>query len=39
MIPTLATVLQEGDVLHVIAHEDELDGISEHFATGPEGGR
>ena len=25
MIPTLATVLQEGDVLHVIAHEDELD--------------
>ncbi len=39
MIPTLATVLQEGDVLHVIAHEDELDGISELFATGPEGGR
>jgi trk system potassium uptake protein len=39
MIPTQATVLQEGDVLHVIAHEDELDEISELFATGPEGER
>ena len=39
MIPAPGTVLQEGDVLHVIAHEDELDRISELFATEPEGGR
>ena len=39
MIPAPATVLQEGDVLHVMAHEDELDRIAENFAAGPEGGR
>jgi trk system potassium uptake protein TrkA len=39
MVPTLATVLQEGDVLHVIAQEDDLDRISEVLSAGPEGGR
>ena len=39
MIPAPGTVLQEGDVLHVIAHEEELDQITELFSTGPEGGR
>ena len=39
LIPTPATVLQEGDVLHVIAHEDELDRITDLFSLGPEGGR
>jgi trk system potassium uptake protein len=39
MVPSLATVLQEGDVLHVITHEDELDRISEVLSAGPEGGR
>jgi Trk K+ transport system NAD-binding subunit len=39
MIPAPGTVLQEGDVLHVIAHEDELDRITELFSIGPEGGR
>jgi hypothetical protein len=38
-VPTLATVLQEGDVLHVIAQEDDLDRISEVLSAGPEGGR
>ena len=39
MIPAPGTVLQEGDVLHVIAHEDELDRITDLFSVGPEGGR
>jgi len=39
MIPAPGTVLQEGDVLHVIGHEDELDRNTELFSTGPEGGR
>ena len=39
LIPSPPTVLQEGDVLHVIAHEDELDRITELFSVGPEGGR
>jgi trk system potassium uptake protein len=39
MIPAPGTVLQEGDVLHVIAHEDELDRITGLFSAGPEGGR
>ena len=38
MVPTLSTVLQEGDVLHVIAMEDDLDRISAVLAAGPEGG-
>ena len=39
LIPSPATVLQEGDVVHVIAHEDELDRIADLFSVGPEGGR
>jgi trk/ktr system potassium uptake protein len=39
LIPSPVTVLQEGDVLHVIAHEDELDRITDLFSHGPEGGR
>jgi trk/ktr system potassium uptake protein len=39
LIPSPATVLQEGDVVHVIAHEDELDRITDLFSFGPEGGR
>ena len=39
LIPSPPTVLQEGDVLHVIAHEDELDRITDLFSVGPEGGR
>jgi trk system potassium uptake protein TrkA len=39
MVPTPATVLQEGDVLHLVAMEDDLDRISAVLAAGPEGGR
>jgi trk system potassium uptake protein len=39
LIPSPATVLQEGDVVHVIAQEDELDRITDLFSVGPEGGR
>ena len=39
MVPSPVTVLQEGDVLHIIAAEDELDRISEILSAGPEGGR
>jgi trk system potassium uptake protein len=39
LIPSPGTVLQEGDVVHVIAHEDELDRITDLFSHGPEGGR
>jgi len=39
MMPAPGTVLQEGDVLHVMTHEDELDRTTELFSTGPEGGR
>jgi trk system potassium uptake protein len=38
MVPTPVTVLQEGDVLHVIAPEGELDRIAAVLAAGPEGG-
>ncbi|HYZ52568.1 MAG TPA: TrkA family potassium uptake protein [Streptosporangiaceae bacterium] len=38
MVPTAATVLQEGDVLHVVAMENDLDRISAILAAGPEGG-
>jgi trk/ktr system potassium uptake protein len=38
LVPNPAMVLQEGDVLHVIAHEDELDRIAAVLSTGPEGG-
>jgi trk system potassium uptake protein TrkA len=39
MVPSPVTVLQEGDVLHIITAEDELDRISEVLSHGPEGGR
>src|SRR6201999_4246992 len=39
MVPSPATVLQEGDVVHIITAEDELDRISEVLSNGPEGGR
>ena len=39
MVPNPGTVLQEGDVIHVIALEDELDRVSEVLSAGPEGGR
>src|ERR1700760_4118755 len=38
MVPNPGTVLQEGDVIHVIALEDELDRVSEVLSAGPEGG-
>jgi trk system potassium uptake protein TrkA len=38
MVPTATTVLQEGDVLHVVAMEDDLNRISAVLAAGPEGG-
>ena len=38
MVPSPATVLQEGDVVHIITAEDELDRISEVLSNGPEGG-
>ena len=39
MVPTPVTVLQEGDVLHVIAPEGDLDRIAAVLSAGPEGGR
>ncbi len=38
MVPNPGMVLQEGDVLHVIAPEDELDRITQLLSSGPEGG-
>jgi trk system potassium uptake protein len=38
VVPTPVTVVQEGDVLHVIAPEGELDRIAAALAAGPEGG-
>ena len=38
MVPTPVTVLQEGDVLHVIAPEGELNRITAVLSAGPEGG-
>jgi trk system potassium uptake protein TrkA len=38
MVPTPVTVLQEGDVLHVIAPEGELNRIAAVLSAGPEGG-
>ena len=32
ILPTPGTVLQEGDVLHVVAHESDLDRIASVFA-------
>ncbi|HEY4465259.1 MAG TPA: TrkA family potassium uptake protein [Streptosporangiaceae bacterium] len=39
MVPTPVTVLQEGDVLHVIAPEGELNRIAAVLSAGPEGGQ
>jgi len=39
MLPTPGTVLQEGDVLYVIAAENELERISRAFARLSPGGR
>ena len=39
MVPSPVSVLQEGDVLHIITAEDDLDRISEVLSHGPEGGR
>jgi trk system potassium uptake protein len=39
MVPNPAMVLQEGDVLHVIAPEDELDRVTQVLSSGPEGGQ
>jgi trk system potassium uptake protein len=39
MVPSPAMVLQEGDVLHVIAPEDELDRVTQVLSSGPEGGQ
>ena len=36
-VPQPGTVLQEGDVVHVIAPENDLDRIEAAFATGPRG--
>jgi trk system potassium uptake protein TrkA len=39
MLPAPGTVLQEGDVLYVIAAENELERITEAFARTSLGGR
>jgi trk system potassium uptake protein TrkA len=39
ILPTPGTVLQEGDVLHVIAHENDLDRIEAVFAKPAAPGR
>ena len=36
-VPDGGTVLQEGDVIHVVAREDDMDRIAAAFA-GPRGG-
>jgi trk system potassium uptake protein TrkA len=38
IVPQPGTVLQEGDVVHVIAQESELDRIAASFATREGGG-
>jgi K+/H+ antiporter YhaU regulatory subunit KhtT len=39
MLPTLGTVLQEGDVLYLVTAESELERISQAFARVDPGGR
>jgi trk system potassium uptake protein len=39
MVPTPVTVLQEGDVLHVVAPEGDLGRITSVLSAGPEGGQ
>lgn len=36
VLPTSATVLQEGDLVHVMMRTDEIDKVEEAFAEGPE---
>ncbi|MCY0939168.1 potassium channel family protein [Streptomyces sp. H34-S4] len=36
MLPTSATVLQEGDLVHVMMRTDEIDKVEASFAQGPE---
>ncbi len=36
MLPTSATVLQEGDLVHVMMRTDEIDKVEAAFAEGPE---
>uniref|UniRef100_A0AAU2JXC2 Trk system potassium uptake protein TrkA n=1 Tax=Streptomyces sp. NBC_00049 TaxID=2903617 RepID=A0AAU2JXC2_9ACTN len=36
MLPTSATVLQEGDLVHVMMRTDEIDKVEAVFAEGPE---
>ena len=36
MVPTAETVLQEGDLVHVIMRRDEVGRVEEVFAVGPE---
>ncbi|GAU69553.1 putative Trk system potassium uptake protein CeoB [Streptomyces sp. NBRC 110611] len=37
MLPTSQTVLQEGDLVHVMMRADEVEKVEAAFATGPEG--
>ncbi|MEU6756555.1 TrkA family potassium uptake protein [Streptomyces sp. NPDC046685] len=39
MLPTSATVLQEGDLVHVMMRTDEIDKVEAAFAEGPEEAR
>ena len=34
LVPDGGTVLQEGDVIHVVAREDDMDRIAAAFASG-----
>lgn len=36
VLPTSATVLQEGDLVHVMMRTDEIDKVEAAFAEGPE---
>ncbi len=36
MLPTSQTVLQEGDLVHVMMRTDEIDKVEAAFAEGPE---
>ncbi|KIF77162.1 potassium transporter TrkA [Streptomyces sp. 150FB] len=38
MLPTSQTVLQEGDLVHVMMRTDEIEKVEASFAEGPDGG-
>ena len=38
MLPTSETVLQEGDLVHVMMRTDEIEKVEAAFAEGPDGG-